>query len=389
MIRVVHSNPVWLPQTQTWIHAQISHLPSHRVDSHVVCERTENLDQFPVARLHDFSSIGPLERVWDRGLRRIGARRHLGFLVRVARSLKADIIHSHFGDVAWSNLGAAKALRCRHVVTFYGNDMSYLPRLQAWPERYRALFRDVDLALCEGPHMARRIMRLGCPEAKVHVQHLGIALERLPFKPRGWVAGQKLRVLIAGTFTEKKGIPYALQALGSLQRRVELEITIVGDVRMESANSQREKRRILAAIEASGLAGKVRLLGYQPHSKLIELAYEHHVFLAPSVTAEDGDTEGGAPVSIIEMAASGMLVVSTRHCDIPEVIEDGKTGFLANERDVDELTDCLLTATRAPQRWPQMLASARKHVETEFDAEAQGARLATHYETLAGGRSSA
>lgn len=389
MIRAVHNTPVWLPGTQTWIHTQVSHLPPDRVESHVVCERTENLDQFPVARLHDFSAAGALERFWDRGRRRIGLVRHLGFLARVAKSLKSQVIHSHFGDVGWSDLGAASAARCAHVVTFYGYDMSQLPQLKAWPERFRALFRSVDLVLCEGPHMARRIVALGCAETKVQVQHLGIALDRFPFKPRSWAEDRKLRVLIASTFTEKKGIPYALEALGRLQRHVDLEITIIGDARAGDAQTQREKRRILGAIEGSGLAAKVRLLGYQSHAKLIEQAYGHHLFLSPSVTAQDGSTEGGAPVSIIEMAASGMLVVSTRHCDIPEVVQDRKTGFLANERDVDELTDCLLSAIREPQRWPQMLASARKHVETEFDARIQGARLATHYEAVAGGRSSA
>jgi colanic acid/amylovoran biosynthesis glycosyltransferase len=385
----VHSTAVWLPQTQTWIHTQVSHLPRDLVESHIVCEKTENLGQFPVARLHDFSDAGPLERVWDRSLRRIGLSRHLGFLERVATRQEAHIIHSHFGDVAWSNLGAARAARCRHVVTFYGYDMSLLPRHKPWRERYRALFRDADLMLCEGPHMARCLMELGCAEAKVRVQHLGIALDRLPFKPRAWQTGQKLRVLIASTFTEKKGIPFALEALGRLRRSVDLEVTVIGDARDADPQAQREKQRILAAIQASGLAGNIRRLGYQPYSTLIEQAYEHHLFLSPSVTAEDGSTEGGAPVSIIEMAASGMLVVSTRHCDIPEVIQHRKTGFLANERDVDELTECLLSATREPQRWPQMLASARQHVETEFDARVQGARLATHYQAIAGGRTSA
>lgn len=389
MIRVVHSNPVWLPQTQTWIHTQIGHLPADRVESHVVCERTENLDQFPVARLHDFSAAGVLERTWDRGLRRIGMRRHLGFLVRVAAGLRADVIHSHFGDVGWSNLGAARTLRSRHVVTFYGYDVSRLPRMKGWPERFRALFRDIDLALCEGPHMARRVVELGCAEAKVRVLHLGIPPEQFPFKPRQWHDGQRLRVLIAGTFTEKKGIPAALEALGALRHNVDLEVTILGDARRESAETQREKGRILSAMKSSGLAGNVRLMGYQPYSRFIELAYEHHLFLAPSVTAEDGDTEGGAPVSIIEMAASGMLVVSTKHCDIPEVVQDGVTGFLAREGDVKGLIDCLLAATREPHRWPQMLARARSRIETEFNARTQGERLAAHYEAVAGNRTRA
>lgn len=382
MIRVVHSTPVWLPVTQTWIHTQASRLPPDRVESHVVCERSENLDQFPVPRLHDFSKAGAWERTWDRGLRRLGLRRHLGYLARTARRVKADVLHSHFGDVAWANLGAARAAGCRHAATFYGYDMSRLARSPAWQSRFRQLFDGVDRVFCEGPHMARRVVELGCPESKMRVHHLGIALERLPFRPRSWAPGKVLKVLIAATFTEKKGIPYALEALGRLRRQVEVEVTVIGDAREESAENQSQKRKILSTISAHGMNDRVRLLGFQPHARMIEEAYAHHVFLSPSVAAADGDTEGGAPVSILEMAASGMLVVSTRHCDIPNVLEDGRSGLLAGERDVEGLLDRLLVAVREPQRWPDMLARARARIEAEFDARIQGERLASHYEAL-------
>jgi len=386
MNRVVHSTPVWLPGTQTWIHTQVSHLPADRVECHVVCERTENLEQFPVRNLHDFSAAGALERTWDRGLRRLGLRRHLGYLARTARRVGAELLHSHFGDVAWANLGAARAAGCRHVATFYGYDMSRLAQSPAWRLRFRRLFDAVDRVLCEGPHMAARVVDLGCPESKMRVHHLGIELERLPFRPRSWARGAALKVLIAATFTEKKGIPYALAALGRMRRQVDLEVTVIGDARAESPESQREKRKILAAIAEHELGSNVRRLGFQPHARVIEEAYRHHLFLSPSVTAEDGDTEGGAPVSILEMAASGMLVVSTRHCDIPNVVEDGRTGLLAQERDVDGLADRMLLAVSEPQRWPEMLASARARIEAEFDARKQGERLAEHYESLVGNR---
>ena len=116
---------------------------------------------------------------------------------------------------------------------------------------------------------------------------------------------------------------------------------------------------------------------------MIREAYEHHIFLSPSVTAADGATEGGAPVSIIEMSASGMLVVSSRHCDIPNVILDGETGWLAGERDVNGLTECLRRATADPGKWPAMQQAARQRVEREFNAVVQGRRLAEIYEQAA------
>ena len=85
---------------------------------------------------------------------------------------------------------------------------------------------------------------------------------------------------------------------------MDLEIVIIGDNTLEP-RSQSEKQKILQVIEKYGMQSKIRMLGFQPHCVLMNEAYKHHIFISPSVTAADGDTEGGAPVSIIEMAASG------------------------------------------------------------------------------------
>lgn len=381
VLKVVHSTPVWLRQTQTWIHTQVDCTPSNRIENHVVCESVVNLNQFPVQHLHRFAEAPKLERLYDRSLRRLGLRRYLGYLARVARHVGAGVIHSHFGDLAWADIGAAAAADAAHVVTFYGYDMSFLPNQPLWRGRFAELFSKVGLVLCEGPHMARCIVDIGCPEHKIRVHHLGVRLDRLPFRPRQWRPDERLRVLIAATFAEKKGISYALEALAQLRDHADLDITIIGDAQ-DNEESRAEKSRILAAVDKHGLSRQVRMLGYQPHASMIEEAYQHQLFLAPSVTSRDGGTEGGAPVSLIEMAATGMFVVSSRHCDIPEVILDGQTGFLAAERDVDGLVDCLLRAIREPQSWGEFLNRGRAHIESEFNAIVQGERLADIYESM-------
>jgi colanic acid/amylovoran biosynthesis glycosyltransferase len=381
LVKVIHSFPIWLPQTQTWMYNQVRCLPAG-VESHVVCERTENLDQFWLPNIHNLSEAPRRQYYWDKGLRKLRIRRHLGLLARTASRLRADILHSHFGNIGWADIGAIRRADTRHVVTFYGHDVSRLPGFDpTWLGRYKKLFETVDLILCEGPHMARCVVDLGCMENKVTVHHLGVMVNEIPFQPRALSPGEPLRVLIAASFREKKGIPYALEALSSLQHKVTLQTTIIGDAGKEP-EAQAEKRKILATIDKNGLRSKVRMLGYQPHEVFFREAYRHHVFLSPSVTASDGNTEGGAPVSIIEVAASGMPVVSTTHCDIPEIIVDGVTGLLAPERDIDGLTRHLTWLVENPGLWSGMVEAGRRHVETHFDAQKQGDRLAGIYREL-------
>ena len=127
------------------------------------------------------------------------------------------------------------------------------------------------------------------------------------------------------------------------------------------------------------------MLGYQPYSVLLREAYKNHIFLSPSVTAHDGDTEGGAPVILIELSATGMPIVSSFHCDIPEVIPHRKSGLLTKERDVDGLAENLLWYINNPEKWEPMTRFGRAHVERNYSAARQGVALAALYADLVHG----
>jgi colanic acid/amylovoran biosynthesis glycosyltransferase len=379
-IRVLHYVLVWLPQTEVWLYDQVTQLPEW-IENHVVCEATANLDQFAVRNLHCFSEASALRWYWDKGLRKLRIRNDLGYLTAQAYRVNPQIVHSHFGNVGWANQKPVKRLGAGHIVTFYGMDVSLLPMMDPrWGAQYRELFMSVDRILCEGPHMARCIIELGCPEEKVRVHHLGVRVDEIPYRPRSWQPGTPLRVLIAATFREKKGIPYALAALGAIRREIPVQLTVIGDATAEP-RSQAEKARILAALDKCGLKPHTRLLGFCAYDELMKEAYDHHVFFSPSITATDGDTEGGAPVGIIQMAASGMPIVSTRHCDIPNVLP--ASAELAEERDVAGLVHRLRWLVENAGNWEPELAQARRHVELNFNAHIQGQRLGGIYSEVA------
>jgi colanic acid/amylovoran biosynthesis glycosyltransferase len=352
------------------------------VDAHVVCQFTENLGQFAVPNIHCLADEPKGRQFWDRGLRRLRLRRHLGYLLHMGRRTGAQIVHSHFGNVGWSNLDAVRKLGAKHVVRFYGLDVNKL--LQQYPvfhKRYHRLFHEADLFLCEGSHMARRIVALGGPEHKVKVQHLGVDVERIEFKPRQWQAGEPLRVLIAASFREKKGIPYAIEAVGLLRKDIPIELTIIGDAGKDEA-SYKEKQKILVVLDRTGLRPFTRLLGYQSHARMLEEAYQHHVFLHPSLTAQDGDDEGGAPVCITEMLATGMPVVSTNHCDIPEVMGPALNHLLAPERDSQALLGCMQKLIGAPEEWETLGNEGRQRIVSEFNRSTMGIRLFEAYKNV-------
>lgn len=378
-IKVIHSSPVWLPQTQTWMYTQVKYLPNN-IETHIVCDRTEHLDQFEVPNIHSLPQSSLTARFGESGLKGAKTLSGLSWLCRIYNKIKPDIVHSHFGTVAWFNSRFLRLTKAKHIVTFYGLDVNMVPKQDPkWLNRYHTLFKSADLFLCEGPHMIKQLIAMGCPKEKIKLHHLGIDISQIAYHPRIWNSDQPLRILIAASFREKKGIPYALKALASLQNTVPVELTIIGDARAE-LRGQKEKQKILNILEESGLKSKTKLLGYQPYTVLFEEAYKNHLFISPSVTAADGDTEGGAPVSLIEMMATGMPVVSTTHCDIPEVVQYGVKDWLVAERDVNGLVEKLMWLINHPMEWKKMLDIGRKHVEKEYNARIQGESLGDMYE---------
>jgi colanic acid/amylovoran biosynthesis glycosyltransferase len=379
MLNVAHLSRIWLPQTQTWMFNQIKYLPED-IECYIMCEQTENLDQFNLPRIMVFrKETGVLRYYWERILRRLRIYQTVPFYSNAINRKGIKVLHSHFGHSGWLNLQTARKASIKHVTTFYGADVNLkLMQHQVWMHRYNELFKVGNLFLCEGSHMAMCVEKLGCPSYKIKVHHLGVEVEKIAYKPRVLHDDEPLRVLIAASFTEKKGIPYGIEALGKISKNMPIELTLIGD----AMHGAVEKEKIFKALEASNLINKTRLLGYLPYSKVFEEAYKHHLFLSPSVTAQNGDTEGGAPVSIIEMIATGMPVVSTTHCDIPSVINYGEDGWLAKERDVEGIVRILQKWIDEKDRWPILLSRVRKHIEIEYNSISQGRRLGRIYREL-------
>ena len=298
---------------------------------------------------------------------------------------KPDLTHAHFGPSGYGFLKLKKIFNIPLVTTFYGYDLSLLPSQHPkWKMKYKKLFREGEIFLVEGNHMKKCLIELGCPEEKIIVQHLGIDLDLIKLVPRKLGEEKEIKILISSSFREKKGIPYAIEAFGRVKQAhpdLKLNLTIIGDSGGSPAE-EAEREKIFGVIQKYNLKDCVNMLGYQPYPVFLRELYRHHIFLHPSVHASDGDTEGGAPVSIIEASASGMPILSTTHCDIPEVVIGGESGYLVPERDTDALAEKLEFLVLNSDLWGNMGLSGREHIEKNYDVKKQVQRLEEIYDEI-------
>ena len=310
-----------------------------------------------------------------------------------------DVVHCHHG---WNGtLGAVLVdmglLKGKLVVTLHGFDMSAHLR-RAGENAYRFLFERADLLLPVSECWRRRLVELGCDERKIRVHRMGVDLAKWAFAPRAPAfarssrdrrggsselrpdkpdADETIRIATVGRLVEKKGVEFGIRAVAKLLAKGDrIEYTVVGDGPLRG--------RLLALARELGAGDAVKLVGPRTRGEVVEILARTHVFLAPSVTAADGDQEG-LPVVLMEAMATGAPLVATRHSGIPELVEDGVSGFLVPERDADALAAALGRLVAHPAEWAGLGRAARAAVEERHDAGRLNDELVRTFERLLDG----
>ncbi|MCA1404289.1 glycosyltransferase [Ensifer sp. IC3342] len=282
----------------------------------------------------------------------------------VARLNECDVLVAHFGHngARAARLKKWKRLKPPIVTIFHGYDVG-VPLRERGLGRYNDLFEYGALNLTVNGFFRRVLVEAGAPETKVAVHHMGIDLKKIPYEWKSW-RGMPLQLISVCRLAEKKGVEYALRALARLRAdapELAWHYTVIGDGPL--------RRELEALASELDIAGRVSFLGSLAHRDVKEWLRRSHAFVLPSVTAKNGDVEG-IPVALMEAMAAGLTVVSSNHSGIPELIEDQKTGFLADERDVETLANRLRFVAEHPEQCEDVGLQARKKVEAEFDMEA-------------------
>jgi colanic acid/amylovoran biosynthesis glycosyltransferase len=374
---VAHTVIPWLPRSGSWIHAQVARLERWRAIA--LTKRIENREVFPFEPVYSVSELSAPARLAERL-----EKKRRGYYPLWRRKIEehgARLIHSHFGNWGWEDLPLKRALGLPQVSSFYGADVWKLGMREEWRARYREYFATGDRFLVEGNAMRRRVIELGCPPEKVLVHHLGVDLARIAFQPRRPGPDGVVRFLAAGRMVGTKGHDLAVRAFAKVHRRnprTRLGLILIPPER----RAEQALEPVRAAIAEERIADAVALHGYMPYPEYLAALASYHVFLQPSRHLPDGDAEGGAPVAMIEMSAAGLPVVGSIHCDIPEVILDGVSGLLFPEGDVEAMAEAMLRLASEPERWPDMGAAGRAHVEREYNAALQTPRLERIYDTM-------
>ncbi len=265
-----------------------------------------------------------------------------------------DLMHIHYGVLASQHRWLARALRRPFAASFYGFDATErrITESRLWRARYRRLFRDTSAVIVEGPAMAARVAALGCPEEKLAVVRLPADVESVE-RARAPKSDDFL-VTVAGRFIPKKGFDTAIRAFArALGGRGDARLLIIGGGELEP-----EYRRIVAE---ERIEAQVDWGGRLPFDRFMAAVSSSHVGLYPSRAAPNGDSEGGAPVTLIEAQWAGVPSVVSDHDDLPFVAAPDGAIVLATQA-VGDWADALRMLYDDPGRLARMSRAAEAFV---------------------------
>jgi len=358
--RVAVFNTNYLLYSQTFVYEQL--VNHERYVPELFCWRTENLEWFPFDPVHRANAA-------------YGFTRYSPAFFRRFRDVRFSVVHAHFATGAVYALPYVERFDLPFVVTFHGYDVPLLWNAKRFhPEFWPFLLHSKDvlermtLGLCASTELKELLISHGVPEEKLRVHRLGIDLSR--FNPKSIRPEGPVRLCVVGRFVEKKGIDYAIRAYAP-HASEDVLLDIIGDGPLAAD--------LHALVARLGLERFVSFLGVLRPEDVAERVSTSDVLLAPSVVTRSGDRESGLIVAK-EAAACGVPVLATMHGGLPDIIEDGHTGFLVPERDVQRLSERLGRLIAEPVLRQQMGRAARLKMEREYDVRERVTELEGLYD---------
>lgn len=373
--KVAWVKDVFCPMSETFIYEPLPYFK--RWLPIILAQKVENLEYFPYEYVIPFAPER-YNTFFYRTTNNLFYKNEPfeNFVREHCRRHKARLVHAHFAPSAVASMNVVKKLRLPLITTFYGYDVSELPkRDEFWRDAFQHLFAIGDLFIVEGPFMKQQLVRLGCPQDKIRIVHIGVDVEKYPFKPRNIQNNEKIKILMAGRFVEKKGFEYGIRAFAEVVKEFKnVQLRIVGDGPLKGALEN--------LVSELGIAESVLFIGFVTHEEFRQEIFGAHIGLVPSATASNGDNEGGAPKILLEMQASGLPVVASRHADIPNVVLDGKSAKLVDERDISGLAQALKELLEAPQLWLNMGKQGSEYMMREFSLHQTVTELEKIYDSV-------
>lgn len=285
-------------------------------------------------------------------------------LLLLVRKIRPDIIHAHWVVPQGFIAVLVKMITgVPVVVTAHGADVFGLQGL-LFKTIKRFTLQRVRSVVAVSSAIANVLTEFLPLTSKPVVIPMGVDSEvfhpnKTDHRVRAQYAVKDYLLLYVGRLTEKKGVQYLIDAMLPVLRDIpNVKLLIVGGGELDD--------KLRAQVLRLELEEHVKFAGRCPNAELPAYYASADIFVGPSVTTLQGDTEGFG-LTFVEAAMSGCLLIGTDTGGIQDIIKDRETGFLVSEKSSAALADAILYAIHHKPEVNALKVKARAVCIENFD----------------------
>lgn len=314
------------------------------------------LDKFSpeVVHFHNIIglSIGIIHIAKTRGIRTVlTLHDHWGFCYKNTIIKINDEICHNFSECA----------DCMHFI--HDQDKRGIP-MHMRTDFLAMQMHDVDIFISPSQYLAEAYIRAGLPKEKFRVIPYGIEIQKFKLISKDKSLDGSVRFTFVGYLGRHKGLHTLLRALLLLDKKDRFKVNLVGDG--ELADFYRQQ------VKSDGLQNIVKFWGKVDNNHIDEVYRVTDVLILPSIWPEN------QPVTITEAMASKTPVIASSMGGIPELIEDGKTGYIFETGNVKELAEKMQEFILHPHKLQTFGQNAFEKI-AEYELENQVTKIALVY----------
>jgi N-acetyl-alpha-D-glucosaminyl L-malate synthase BshA len=282
-------------------------------------------------------------------------------IVQVSREEHLDIVHAHYAIphataacLARQVLAAREGWAPKVVTTLHGTDITLLGSDPSYSEIVAFGIEQSDAVTAVSDSLARDTrLQLGVScSIRVIPNFIDCAgcrrLDEPALRQRLAPAGQRLLIHVSN-FRPVKRVTAVIEVFARVRQATPARLLMVGDG-PDAAAAARLARQL-------GVSDDVEFLGEQ--DSVVPLLSAAEVFLLPSAQESFG-------LAALEAMACGVPVVASNAGGIPEVVEDGVTGYLHDREDLEGMARSVLVLLSDHPRWQRMSSAASAVAHTRY-----------------------
>jgi glycosyltransferase involved in cell wall biosynthesis len=255
-------------------------------------------------------------------------------------------IHAPFGCVYGLARKSSSKPTPPYVFTMQGSEERYVSTMRrehhkgratnfgwknrVWHRLYHQNMYNYSISTADFGNVANREgwimseLKYGHPSGRIWYVPNGTTAEF--FRPRTFSDGPAKKLLYVGTWLDRKGIHYMVDAFCALAVRDQhLRLTIAGCLVSDEH---------VKADFPQSLRDRLNIVPFLRRAEMPDLYSSHDIFVFPSLME-------GMPLTLIEAMATAMPVVTTNTCGMADVVENNRNGLLVPAADTPQLAAAL------------------------------------------------